>query len=377
MKTYQAKYNPNDNKGVYAISLVENPAMEGLFIALKEDTKIQFKEVDSEKRILTGLALEPNKPIYRNQNGEEFNIVFSEETIEELAFGFLKNGYQNNSSLEHDQKITGVTFTESWIIEDEKNDKSNALGFSYPKGSWMVTMKVDDDAIWQDFVKTGKVKGFSIDAMLSLEEISFSKKENINTLNMSEHKSIADAITEGFNNFIASFKKPKEEEKVELGEIKSADGQITFMYDGDMPEPGMKVWITAEDGTQVPLPVGEYELEDGRILVVEEEGVIAEIKEAMPEEEEAPAQAPAEMTAKEADATAKAIENAIKSIMIKYSEDMEAKFDTKLSEIKKQYDEKIVELSNQPAATPTKSTPQMAEAKTPTARLLQTIQNLK
>ena len=126
MKTYEAIYEPSKNKGVYGISLVENPAMEGLFIALKEASKFTFKEVNKEERILTGLALEPNKPIYRNQEGEEFNLIFSEGTVKELAFGFLKNGYQKNSTLEHDNKITGVTFTESWIIEDEKNDKANA-----------------------------------------------------------------------------------------------------------------------------------------------------------------------------------------------------------------------------------------------------------
>ena len=76
MKTYQATYNPKLNGGVYSISLVESPAMEGLFIALSKQEEIQLKEV--EQRILMGLVLEPNKPIYRNQNGEEFNIVFNE-----------------------------------------------------------------------------------------------------------------------------------------------------------------------------------------------------------------------------------------------------------------------------------------------------------
>ena len=100
MKTYEAKYNPLINKGVYGISLVEAPAMEGFAIALKADS-IQLKEVDKEKRILAGLVLEPNKPIYRNQNGEEFNIVFTDDTplniIHELLPDILFKGadYKN------------------------------------------------------------------------------------------------------------------------------------------------------------------------------------------------------------------------------------------------------------------------------------------
>lgn len=428
MKTYEAFYEPEKNKGVYGISLVENPAMEGLFIALSKDEVIQFKEVDKEQRILTGLALEPNKPIYRNQNGEEFNIVFSESTIKDLAFGFLKNGYQKNSSLEHDSEITGVTFTESWIIEDSKNDKANALGFSYPKGSWMVTMKVDDPKVWEDYVKTGKVQGFSIDAMLSLKEVKLAKNQKIdgtpitfsmltrgsevwymdgNVLENGTHELMTNVEIDVVNGIVTDIREvnlkteikmstekqnsiiemlanlpdrimlalkgePKTEE-VKLGEIKSADGNVTIMFDGEAPEVGGKVWVMADDDTEVPLPVGDYELEDKRILVVAEVGVIAEIKEATTEEEPAATESkPAEMTATETDATARAIENAIKSIMIKYSEDNNKVVDELKAELK-ETKEKLIELSNQPAAKPIKSVPTQSEPKNARERILQTI----
>ena len=81
MKTYEAIFNEKETKGVFGISLVENPAMEGNFVALNKQEKIQLQEIDKEKRILLGLVLEPNKPIYRNQNGEEFNIVFSSSKL--------------------------------------------------------------------------------------------------------------------------------------------------------------------------------------------------------------------------------------------------------------------------------------------------------
>lgn len=360
MKTYEAIYEPNKNKGVYGISLVENPAMEGLFIALSKDEIIQFKQLDKEQQILTGLALEPNKPIYRNQNGEEFNIVFSEETIKELAFGFLKNGYQNNSTLEHEDKISGVTFTESWIIEDEKNDKANALGFSYPKGSWMVTMKVDDPAIWEHYVKTGKVKGFSIDAMLSLKEVNLKSE-----IKMSENKSIVESITAAIQEgFKLAFSNKPTETKIQLGSIKTKDKNAEIMFDGEMMALGGKVWVLAEDGTEVPLPVGEYPLESDMILVVTEEGVVGELKEPVAEGESAPA----EMSQSGlSDEQTNAITQAIKSVLIKYSEEnnkvvealQKELTDTK-AELSKVNDE-VVKLSNQPAAKPKSSNVQQVD----------------
>lgn len=241
MKTYEAVFDPNEVSGVYAISLVESPAMEGLFIALSKQ-EVQFKEVDKEQRILMGLVLEPNKPIYRNQGGEEFNIIFNEQTIKDLSYNFFKSSHQSNSTIEHDakQKIEGVTFVESWIVENPENDKSNNFGFSYPKGSWVATMKIDNPDIWENFVKTGKVQGFSIDAMLELKEVNFKSE-----LNMSNQ--IVEAITKGFEMV---FNKTKVE--VKFGSIMSADEQIKYEFDGEMLSVGANIFVTAEDGTQVP-----------------------------------------------------------------------------------------------------------------------------
>lgn len=351
MKTYEAKYNPNENKGVYAISLVESPAMEGLFIALSEHTEIQLKEVDKEQRILMGLVLEPNKPIYRNQNGEEFNIVFSEETIKDLSYGFFKQNNQSNSTIEHDvkQRIEGVTFTESWIVEDSKIDKSANFGFSYPKGSWLAVMKVDSDEVWNNYVKTGKVQGFSIDAMLSLEEVNL--KSEIEMSEQAKTNSLLEKI------LLAFTPKQAEEADVKLGSMMLLDGSLKIEWEGETLEQGISVWVLAEDGTKVPVPVGEHPLEDGTVLVVTEEGIVAEVKQAEAPKEEAPAEM-AEPTDGKVSNDAKIaseIESAIKSILIKYSE-VEAKVDALISE-NTQLKAQVTELSEQPASKPIKATP--------------------
>jgi hypothetical protein len=180
MKIIELIINDNEElNGIEAISLVENPAIEENFIALK-DQAVTLAKVDTEKRILMGAALIPNKPIYRKNGEDEFYIFFSKNTVNRASQLFLQNGNQSKATLEHEKAIQGLTVVESWIIEDEIHDKSKKYGLSLPIGTWMVSMKVEDDAIWNDFVKTGKVKGFSIEGFfadkLSKDELSEDEK---------------------------------------------------------------------------------------------------------------------------------------------------------------------------------------------------------
>lgn len=147
--------------GIESISVVENPAIEEDFIALKNQ-EFKLAEVDKEKRILMGAALIPNKPIYRRNGDNEYYIYFSKDTVRKASELFFMRGNQNNSTLEHQMPITGLSAVESWIVEDEQ-DKSRFYGMQVPMGTWMVSMKVLNDDIWENYVKTGKVKGFSIE----------------------------------------------------------------------------------------------------------------------------------------------------------------------------------------------------------------------
>ena len=150
-----------DLSGVEAISVVEFPAIEENFIALNQ--QLQLAKVDDEKRILMGAALIPNKNIYRRNGEDEYYIFFSDATVKKASELFLMNSNQNNATLEHEKKINDLSVVESWIVEDVEMDKSKKYGLNAPVGTWMVSMKVNNDKIWTDFVKTGKVKGFSIE----------------------------------------------------------------------------------------------------------------------------------------------------------------------------------------------------------------------
>lgn len=151
----------NEFSGIEAISVVENPAIEEDFIALKK-APVMLAEVDAEKRILMGAALVPNKKILRRNDDEEYYIYFSEDTVRKASELFLKRGYQSKATLEHNEKLDGMTVVESWLVEDEKKDKSRKYGFDVPVGTWMVSMKVYNDDVWKK-VKAGEVHGFSIE----------------------------------------------------------------------------------------------------------------------------------------------------------------------------------------------------------------------
>jgi hypothetical protein len=164
MKIVELVIDEKDSlSGIDAVSVVRSPAIEENFIHLSKH-EVELKEVDTEKKILMGAALVPDKQIYRvnEKTKEEYYIYFSADTVRQASELFLMNSNQNNATYEHDKKLKGMSVVESWIIEDDKHDKSVKYGFSLPKGTWMISMKVNNDEVWKD-VKEGKVKGFSIE----------------------------------------------------------------------------------------------------------------------------------------------------------------------------------------------------------------------
>jgi len=156
-----------ESEGINAISLVESPAIEENFVYLsKEQHKVEFKTIDNEKRVIVGLALVPNKLIYRRRGDYEYNITFSEETVRKASELYLKRLKNNNATLEHEEFTSGVSVIESWIVEEPSKDKTALYGLNAVKGAWAVTMKIDNDEVWND-VKEGKYLGLSIEGIFS------------------------------------------------------------------------------------------------------------------------------------------------------------------------------------------------------------------
>jgi len=360
IKTYEAIFD-SAKKNVYSISLVDDPAMESKFIALKKQEKqIKLAEVDKLERTLLGVVLIPNKPIYRNQNGEEFYITFPKETIQASAHNFLKSGFQLNSKLEHEHPIVGISFVESWIVKDPKNDTANAYGLDKDdiiEGSWIVKMKCENDDIYKKAL-SGEINGFSIDGLFNLKEVNL--KSNIKMAE--ETKSFKDQV----NEVLVGLGIVKE---VKLGSVQS--GELTIQYDGEMLEVGTVVFVT-EGEERIALPDGDYPTDMGMLVVVDGVVTAVNVEEAPVEEELSTPSAP----------STEEITQAIKSLLIKYSKDVEAKFETinkDLVEFKKENETlkaEVVTLSNQPAAKSVKTEIKQVEL-TKKGRILQSIRNNK
>ena len=176
--------------GIEAISIVESPAIESDFVALKNQ-EIKLAEVDKEKRILMGALLIPDKPIYRTGEDGEYYIFFSKETINKASQLFLQNGNQSNSTLEHAKPLDGLTLVESWIVEDKEKDKTALYGLDVPVGSWVGSVKVNNEKVWQEYILTKKCRGFSIEGFFAdkIESPNDKEKEKMSgqLLNQIKH----------------------------------------------------------------------------------------------------------------------------------------------------------------------------------------------
>tara|TARA_R110002073_G_scaffold138328_8_gene287866 strand:- start:93 stop:1232 length:1140 start_codon:yes stop_codon:yes gene_type:complete len=372
MKRFEGKYNKK-SKGVFAISLVNAPATGEHYIAMaKQDKIVKFAKVDEEQRILMGLVLQPDQLIYRvDENGDEFEMFFSAETIKDFSQNFFQSGFQLNSKLEHDEPIEGVTFVESWLVADPEKDKSAAYGLSYPVGSWLVSMKVDNDDIWNNYIKTGELKGFSIDGMVELEEVNF--KSNIQ-------------MSKSNKNILALLKQivsgAEQDVEVTLGSVKS--GELDIQFEGDSLEVGTAVFLIADDEEKVQLADGTYKIDDAGEIVVKD-GLVESMSEAEAEEVveevvdaelEVEDEVIEEVNADEE--SMKVIKEILDDMFKAYAESMEIKMsalDAKLETLTSEnveLKEQVVTLSAQPSVKPISSQPKQVSL-TKQGRILEAI----
>ena len=158
----------NDEREVDFIALVDEPAIQRNWLAFNED-KQRF-QADKDRRIISGAAMVPGMKIFRyNEKLGEHYVVFDKNTVETICQKFFKKGYTSNFNLMHsaEHKTDGVYLFESFIIDKERGIAAPKGFGALTEGTWFISCKVDNDMIWDHFVKTGIFKGFSVEGVFA------------------------------------------------------------------------------------------------------------------------------------------------------------------------------------------------------------------
>lgn len=250
------KYKVGMNSETYAISLVESPAIEEDFIALsKEEEKVEIKLSEDEKHIVYGAVLVPDKDIYRNNGDKEYYISFSKESIEKMSQDFMKEYRQYEVTTDHKDAVDEVCVVESWVKADLFKDKSVALGLNetLPIGTWFAGIKVNNIETWER-IKSGELKGFSVESMVALEEF---EKQNDNNMENMTNEMFFDKIKNVLKEVLASVSLSKAEEPIEPIEPEALEAQEPAQEPQPTEEPKVEEPVVEE-----PKPQEEPKVEE-------------------------------------------------------------------------------------------------------------------
>jgi hypothetical protein len=272
METFVMKFKEDESEGVYGISVVDEPAIEFEIVTLKKED-VKMRAVDREKRLFFSAVLIPNQKIVRkSEQGEPYYIMFEAETIRLAQQNYIKRGYANNSTLEHDEDavLKGITFVEHWIKEDETHDKSvKFTKENLPLGTWCTIFRVDNDEIL-DKIESGEINGVSIDGEFKFEKVNLKSE-----INMNVQEIVKEALTQ------LGLSKAKE---IKLGKVPfEADAEKMVYFEGEELVAGTALFLDEE--MTAPAPDGEHVLAGGLTIVVAD-GLVSEIKEAVEAKEE-------------------------------------------------------------------------------------------
>lgn len=282
MLVYNIQLPETEDGGMDAISLVELPAVERDFLVFNSQKERKMLFQDAEKHIITGIAILADTPIYRlDEDGTEYYVVFSKDTIRALVEKYFKDNLANVVNIEHNENeyVSDLVMIESYIVDKQR--KICPIEFEdVPDGSWIVSYKVLNEDVWQK-VKSGEIKGFSIQGLFDIVR-KFNKK-NIKKNKMNRFK-------EALKNLIMKY-----------NDVMTDKGELEWEEDAQL-EVGYKVYQN-----DMPAPDGDYTLPDGTVFVVAN-GEVTEIRKPETEDEmkkrekcaeEDPTEDPAEEPAEE------------------------------------------------------------------------------
>ena len=175
---YEIVCDDSEKTGIRMVSIVADPAIELMGVCFNEQgaTKdYQFK-AQIDKQIIMGPAMVPNQKILRkDETGNKYYNIFRADTIVQLVQKFNSQGTNRRINVDHTNRVVDAYIMEDWIVEDPYYDKSRLYGFNVPVGTWMVSIKIEDEKFWKDEVKELGKFGFSIEGVLGEKPMDYSK----------------------------------------------------------------------------------------------------------------------------------------------------------------------------------------------------------
>lgn len=165
----------DESQGMFLVSLVEEPAVEIDFLAFAKDN-MMFAVQDTEKHIVTGVSILADTPIYRRNKSGEFYVQFKKEDIPAIVEKFMQRGLSNFINIQHDETTlsnTDAVLVESYFVNKERGIVPNEFA-NVTDGSWITSYKILNDEIWNQ-IKSGDLKGFSIEISSELEPVHLEK----------------------------------------------------------------------------------------------------------------------------------------------------------------------------------------------------------
>ena len=187
MKLYELKIEDEDVDGIFALSMVDDPAIQAWGTYFNKE-EVRFAEIEKEQNLFMAPILIPDRKILRiDGEGNPYEVFLSKETVKRLSQLYLEKKYQDQVTVEHEEKVAGITLVESWIKESASKDKSNLYNLSAPVGSWIGTFRIMNEDMQEKFRK-GEVSAVSIEGLFAHELVEAKKMQDKDVDDMTEEE---------------------------------------------------------------------------------------------------------------------------------------------------------------------------------------------
>lgn len=270
---YNAMITDSD-EGLFCVSLVSDPATEVNFVCFGEDKPIvKFAVEDKMERLVSGIIMLADTPIYRRTSGGyEYYINFTKDVLKTMAEKMIYDGVGSSINIQHqdNSNVEGINLVELFVIDREKGIAPTYFS-EVPDGSLVGTYKVHNDEVWS-MIENGEVLSFSLEGIFNMVEVEFNKQNK----------------TQNKNNFFMKINKFKQALRKLLAEFSSvATDKGTLVWDGDEDlKEGDAVHTVDEEGNDIAVEDGDYNSEDGKLIITVQDGKVTAIKEVEKETEE-------------------------------------------------------------------------------------------